>query len=401
MSADISFIISYALNGIACLLAAGLLLFLKPLHQATNRKYRIARWILAGAAAIVGSGHLATLLFHNSPISSMGMFASVIMLISASQSLMFTFLLIVLFREKYVTKKNIWKHAMPSLVLFSLYLISLFIWEDVSVYSWPEWWSQLGSHPPVLIRSLFGGVYLAQLPVYTFVFFRERGVYQQELDALEQVPETLEMRWVTRAFWSALGIGVLAFTLFFILSLEYEVIVTSVFSVYYLAIAICYINYFYVYDTLRNGLIKGGAVTEDGVEKENLDLLLAGLVQVQKQTAGKTLYTRAEELMCGESPFLDPSFNRNRLAQALYTNERYLADAIQEATGLSIQYYITRYRLNHACSELLLPADCRTIEQIAFDSGFSSQRTFNRLFREIKGMTPGEFRKNETGKVSR
>lgn len=53
--------------------------------------------------------------------------------------------------------------------------------------------------------------------------------------------------------------------------------------------------------------------------------------------------------------------------------------------------YVNEIRLSYAC-ELLRYTD-RTITEIAMDAGFESQRTFNRVFREVHRMTPREYRK--------
>lgn len=388
MEPQILFYISYILNAISCFIAGGLLLLLKPLRQATNRKYRIACRTLAVASLIVGAGHLLTVLFDDSSLLEIGIFAFPILVIGASQALLFTFLLIVLFREGYVTKRNIIIHALPFIVLTILYVIACRIWDDPVVHTWQELIAQL-TNPPLLIRLLAGVVYLVQLVIYTAVFFRERKIYQQELDHLAHIPERLELRWVTYAFLSALTIGILAFSLCLFVTITYEAIVTTIFSVYYLTVAICYVNYFYTYETLRHNLIRANdtVISTD----TNIETLVAGLAQIQ--SAQKDLFSRVQELMEKDKLYLDPSFNRNKLAQVLFTNERYLAKAIQESTGLTIQNYLMRCRINYACSQLLIPDDRRTIEEIALGSGFSSLRTFNRLFKDMMGMTPGQFRK--------
>lgn len=53
--------------------------------------------------------------------------------------------------------------------------------------------------------------------------------------------------------------------------------------------------------------------------------------------------------------------------------------------------YLNDVRINYACFRLENTAD--TITEIYLDSGFESQRTFNRVFKERFGITPGEYRK--------
>lgn len=56
----------------------------------------------------------------------------------------------------------------------------------------------------------------------------------------------------------------------------------------------------------------------------------------------------------------------------------------------NFKQYLNEQRLNYACS--LLEYTDRTITEICMDSGFESQRTFNRVFQERYRMTPREYR---------
>jgi len=62
----------------------------------------------------------------------------------------------------------------------------------------------------------------------------------------------------------------------------------------------------------------------------------------------------------------------------------------RRATGNTFVDFVNRVRINRAC-QLLMESD-RYITQICYDVGFNNVANFNRRFREIKGMTPSEFR---------
>ena len=53
--------------------------------------------------------------------------------------------------------------------------------------------------------------------------------------------------------------------------------------------------------------------------------------------------------------------------------------------------YLNDARLSYACTRLVNSGD--TILDICLDSGFDSQRTFNRAFKERYRITPSEYRK--------
>lgn len=62
------------------------------------------------------------------------------------------------------------------------------------------------------------------------------------------------------------------------------------------------------------------------------------------------------------------------------------------AVGIPPYRYVSRRRLENAMA--LLAAGRLPLSEIAFRSGFSSQASFNRAFRRVTGMTPGEFRRH-------
>lgn len=54
--------------------------------------------------------------------------------------------------------------------------------------------------------------------------------------------------------------------------------------------------------------------------------------------------------------------------------------------------YLNRVRIGHACQ--LLSSTKKIVAEIAYECGFKNLANFNRQFKKIKKMTPGEFRRN-------
>jgi AraC-like DNA-binding protein len=63
----------------------------------------------------------------------------------------------------------------------------------------------------------------------------------------------------------------------------------------------------------------------------------------------------------------------------------------RKCTGKTFVEYLTELRVGAAC-RLLMETD-RTVTQICYASGFSNLSNFNRRFRDLKGVTPREFRR--------
>ncbi len=63
----------------------------------------------------------------------------------------------------------------------------------------------------------------------------------------------------------------------------------------------------------------------------------------------------------------------------------------KDTTGMTFWQYLNNYKVSKAANYLINTTD--TISEIAFNSGFNSIKTFNRVFKQIKGCSPSEFKK--------
>lgn len=78
------------------------------------------------------------------------------------------------------------------------------------------------------------------------------------------------------------------------------------------------------------------------------------------------------------------------LADELGVSKYYLSRIFSRKLNTNFNDYINGLRLNHAT--MMISATDHSITQIASDSGFNSQRTFNRVFQETFHVTPREYR---------
>ena len=85
----------------------------------------------------------------------------------------------------------------------------------------------------------------------------------------------------------------------------------------------------------------------------------------------------------------------SRLAEEAGVHPVHLATVFRRFHGQTIGEYTQRLRVSHA-SRLLISGKRELIE-IAYESGFSDQSHFNRLFKRYTGITPTEFRRTIAG----
>ena len=60
---------------------------------------------------------------------------------------------------------------------------------------------------------------------------------------------------------------------------------------------------------------------------------------------------------------------------------------------MSFSEYIGTLRISDACR--LLTSEDMSITEVAFNAGFNSTRSFNRLFLKYIGMTPRQYKRNQ------
>lgn len=82
--------------------------------------------------------------------------------------------------------------------------------------------------------------------------------------------------------------------------------------------------------------------------------------------------------------------SREMISETLNMNPDIFSRMFNKYTGKSLPDYINSLRIDEA-KKLLLETDI-TVSRLAIDTGYENIRTFNRAFKKITGMSPGEYR---------
>ena len=93
-----------------------------------------------------------------------------------------------------------------------------------------------------------------------------------------------------------------------------------------------------------------------------------------------------------EKPYLDPDITQKNLSEQLQLSKHHLSEVINLNFGKNFQGLINLYRVEEA--KHILENDTKNITMlaVAFDSGFKSKASFNRVFKEISGITPSAYK---------
>ena len=104
-------------------------------------------------------------------------------------------------------------------------------------------------------------------------------------------------------------------------------------------------------------------------------------------------FAAIESAIVGRQLYLDPELGLERLSDAVRMPPRRLSSLVNARTGMNLNQYLNRFRVEHACRLLRDEARGDKILAVAFDSGFRNKSTFNAAFKAAPGTPPMEYRR--------
>ena len=122
-------------------------------------------------------------------------------------------------------------------------------------------------------------------------------------------------------------------------------------------------------------------------------LLVSGLLSsVETEQADRPVIS---DILYRAMAFLADNYNSGlslkKTAKAAGTNEFYLSRLFNQQLHMDFRKYVNLLRMDKA--KQYLRQRNASVEEIAFECGFSSLRTFDRVFLQFSGCTPREYRK--------
>jgi AraC-like DNA-binding protein len=91
----------------------------------------------------------------------------------------------------------------------------------------------------------------------------------------------------------------------------------------------------------------------------------------------------------------NPAISLEKAASQAALSKYYFTRFFKEHTGQTFHTYLSQYRINRA-KDYLAESDL-PVTEIAYLCGFSSIKTFNRLFKTFAGVAPSTFRSGNKG----
>ena len=143
------------------------------------------------------------------------------------------------------------------------------------------------------------------------------------------------------------------------------------------------------------------ALPQETVAQEEVGADVADRVRRATTEETDELMHRISKALREQKIFTNPHLTIQDLAAAVGSNRTYVSNCINRRTGLSFSQYVARYRVEHAQAILRDPKytnDHESISEAISLSGFASDQTFYRVFKDVTGTTPLLYRQQNLQK---
>ncbi len=138
---------------------------------------------------------------------------------------------------------------------------------------------------------------------------------------------------------------------------------------------------------LSNSSDTSEIITLPGGELKSINQVGFSFNQADQEFALK-LITKMKE----QKPHLNPDLNLGSLSKELCVSADYLSGIINGLLGMNFYDFINHYRVEEFKQMCRVSSKRKlTIIALAYDCGFNSKATFNRVFKKNTGITPGEY----------
>jgi len=98
-----------------------------------------------------------------------------------------------------------------------------------------------------------------------------------------------------------------------------------------------------------------------------------------------------------EKPYRNSNIRLDDIAQALDIPSHHLSQVINQLLNVNFNEFINAYRVEEVKQRLLNPSHAHlNILALAFDAGFNSKTSFNRIFKQFTGKTPSLYKSQQS-----
>lgn len=109
----------------------------------------------------------------------------------------------------------------------------------------------------------------------------------------------------------------------------------------------------------------------------------------------KLLYDKILLNVKTNQPFMEPTLGLSEYAESINENSRKVSQAINHVFGSNFNDFMNHHRIELA-KQKLCTMPLMTIQEIMYSTGFNSKATFNKVFKNMIGKSPSQYRQEMT-----
>lgn len=362
--------------GVSSIVLAMVLIGLSIRNDEALQKYGTARWCLSAAFVVFGIANLMQVGMESDGKEE-ALTGVMTLVIGSINAMMFTTVVHVFIRPSVVTMRNIVLQGAVILTLSMLLFVARFAMPTRVFYI-------------VYYLSCIG--YLILLAAYTYYFLKNYQVFKQQILSYYEEEELLyRLRWVRWTFWSALGVGVSAL----LLTIDHHninMLLTGVFTAYYIFVTISFINYqqyaqlvLRAYEQPETPSDQKGETTDDS---DNADMGVAlQHTEIERLTSNISKWVS----LC---KYAETDKSVDEIATDLGTDSKTLRLYFTTQIGEDFRSWRNRIRIEEA-RRLFDAQPSMKITEVMTLTGFNDRPYFYRIFQKIVGVSVAEYRKGK------
>lgn len=237
---------------------------------------------------------------------------------------------------------------------------------------------------------------MAVVPVvYIVLCFMALKKYQKKLPEYYSALEKISLNWLKYILFSLIILFISVSLIIALGSKLKSIPPDKIFKI--VAVIQSLYAWCIIFFSLRQNLIFNQQVIMDDSAADKEDIK----TDSKDKNRSAEISERLLMFMETERPYLDEELSLQKLSLLVNISAHRLSEVINQDLNTNFYRLINAYRVEEVKRKLRNPEfDKYSILGIAFESGFNSKSTFNKIFKEETGMTPSEFKKSGSSEKS-
>ncbi len=281
-------------------------------------------------------------------------------------------------------KKKYYWHLLPFL-LYNLILLPFYLksGENKLLY-----FQQVIKNDPPLIFDILVAGRLVTIPIYLVWILAILRKHQKNIRNYFSFTETVDLNWIKFMVYSisilAIFIyGIIVFNTYYGTTIETEKYIFSIASIWIFGL-----GYYGMRQTLIFSNVKIHEPESGDLSKTSQDFKKNILKALELENFGQTLTAYMER----EKPYLKSRLTIDDLALSLNIPSHHLSMFLNDSVKQNFLDFINSYRIKELMEKLKDPKYKNiTILGMAFECGFNSKASMNRIFKNQTGQTPSKY----------